>query len=117
MQLCCEEGSVGGLEPWPLLTELALQDADLVTQRGDLDVLLPVARRQPSNYGEGVGHGEIRETEQHDGDRLACVVPQASGLAPRRPFTALTCTDAVLGRDNVSPYARSAPHLDDGVLR
>ncbi|OKI24905.1 hypothetical protein A6A25_33420 [Saccharothrix sp. CB00851] len=47
-----EEGPVGGGEPWAGVSELALQDRDLVAQRQDLGVLarsLMGSRRSKAN--------------------------------------------------------------------
>ena len=41
-----QERPVAGQEPRPGLAKLPLQDRDLVAQRQDLDVLVPVARRK-----------------------------------------------------------------------
>lgn len=43
VQQCREEGPVGGGEPWADVSELAFQNRDLVAQRQDLRVLVPVA--------------------------------------------------------------------------
>jgi hypothetical protein len=59
-----EHGAVGGGERG--LAGLALQDEELVPQGKDLDVLVPVAHRQQAQEREGVGHGEVGQTQQHD---------------------------------------------------
>jgi hypothetical protein len=41
-----QERPVAGQEPRPGVTQLPLQDHDLVAQRQDLDVLVPVAHRK-----------------------------------------------------------------------
>jgi hypothetical protein len=43
-----QERSVGGGEPRPGSAELPLQDRNLVAQRQDLDILVPVAHRKQS---------------------------------------------------------------------
>jgi len=48
------------------LADLALQDQELVPQREDFDVLLSVAHRQQAQEREGVGRGEVGQTQQHD---------------------------------------------------
>jgi hypothetical protein len=47
-----------------LITELPLQDVDLMAQGQDLDVLRSVGHRQQPQRGEGVGDREVGETEQ-----------------------------------------------------
>jgi hypothetical protein len=54
------------LEPDPLPVELALQHRELVTQREDLDVLVPVATRQQSQQRERVRDAQIRQSQQHE---------------------------------------------------
>jgi hypothetical protein len=48
------------------LADLALQDQQLVPQREDLDVFVPLAHRQQPQKREGVGHGEVGQAKQHD---------------------------------------------------
>jgi hypothetical protein len=48
------------------LADLALQDQQLVPQRQDLDVFVPVVHRQQAQDGDGVGHGEVGEAQQRD---------------------------------------------------
>ncbi|KOX33454.1 hypothetical protein ADK67_06130 [Saccharothrix sp. NRRL B-16348] len=63
MQQCREEGPVGGREPWADVSELAFQDHDLVAQRQDLHVLVPVAQGQQAQHRERVGHAQIGQSE------------------------------------------------------
>jgi hypothetical protein len=49
-----------------LITELSLQDRDLMTQDQDLDVLLAVGHRQQPQRCEGAGDGEVGEADQHE---------------------------------------------------
>jgi hypothetical protein len=51
-------------------SELLLQHADLVAQREDLDVLVPMAHRQQSKDREGVAHREIGQAHQQE--RSSC---------------------------------------------
>jgi hypothetical protein len=44
--------------------ELPLQDADLVTQHDDLGVLLTITHRQQPQHREGIGNGQISQTQQ-----------------------------------------------------
>jgi hypothetical protein len=48
------------------LAGLALQDEELVPQRQDLDVFVPVAHRQQAQEREGVGRSERGQAQQHD---------------------------------------------------
>jgi hypothetical protein len=48
------------------LADLALQDQQLVPQREDLDIFVPLAHRQQPQEREGVGHGEVGQAQQHD---------------------------------------------------
>lgn len=61
-----EECPVLGPQLCALITELSLQDVDLMAQRQDLDVLLAVGHRQQPQRGESVGDSEVGETEQHE---------------------------------------------------
>jgi hypothetical protein len=49
-----------------LITELPLQDIDLMAQGQDLDVLLAVGHRQQPQRGECMGDREVSETKQHE---------------------------------------------------
>ncbi|WP_258382468.1 hypothetical protein [Streptomyces sp. NTH33] len=64
MEQAGEDCAVGVGERGP--ADLALQDQQLVAQRQDLHVLLPVAHRQQAQEREGVRHGEIGQAQQHD---------------------------------------------------
>ncbi len=46
VQQCREERPVAGREAWPGLAQLAFQDRDLVAQRQNLHVLVPIAHGQ-----------------------------------------------------------------------
>jgi hypothetical protein len=46
VQQGCQEGSVARGEPRPGRAQLSLQDRDLVAQRQDLDVFVPLAHRK-----------------------------------------------------------------------
>jgi hypothetical protein len=49
-----------------LITELPVQDGDLMAQSQDLDVLLAVGHRQQSQYGECVGDREVGKADEHE---------------------------------------------------
>lgn len=48
----------------PCWTKLPLQDHELMTQGQDLCILVPVAHRRQPQRREGVGHGQIGQTQQ-----------------------------------------------------
>jgi hypothetical protein len=64
-QQCRQERSVLGSKSRALTTKLALQDAQLVAQGEDLDVLLAVGHRQQSPRSESIADSEVGEAEQH----------------------------------------------------
>jgi hypothetical protein len=53
-------------QSWPPVTELSLQDGELMAQNEDLNVLLTVRHQQQPQHGEGVGHSEVGEADQHE---------------------------------------------------
>lgn len=59
-----EDSAVSGAECG--LADLTLQDQQLMPQRQDLDVFVPVAHRQQAKEREGVGCGEVGQAQQHD---------------------------------------------------
>jgi hypothetical protein len=83
-----EEGPVGGGEPWAGVSELAFQDHDLVAQRQDFHVLVPVVHRQQAQQRERVGHTEVGQSEQHN--RSSCRVSRGRC----GPAVVLTSTSA-----------------------
>ena len=71
-----------GAQPWAPVAELPLQDSELVTQREDLDRLLTISHRQPTQHNEGLSDGEVRQ----GGPARAAIVPdnnQSDGHAYR----------------------------------
>jgi hypothetical protein len=64
MEQAGEDGAVGIGERG--LANLALQDQQLVPQREDLYVFVPLAHRKQPQEREGVGYGEVRQAQQHD---------------------------------------------------
>jgi hypothetical protein len=60
-----EEGPVARGEPHLLLPGLALQHRDLVSQRQDLDLFLPIAHRQHTQHHERIRQGQVGESQQH----------------------------------------------------
>jgi hypothetical protein len=70
LEECGEEGTVLWCEPCSLRAELPLQDGDLVAKCKDLGVLVAVAHGEQAQQGEGVGHGQVGESQQHS--RSSC---------------------------------------------
>jgi hypothetical protein len=56
---------IGRFEPDPLLAKVALQHRDLVTQREDLGVLVPITAREQPQHCEGIRDPEVRQSKQH----------------------------------------------------
>jgi len=66
-----QEHPVGGGEPRPGRAQLPLQDRDLVAQRQDLRILVPVAHpKKPQLLRERIRHTEISQSKQHS--RSSC---------------------------------------------
>jgi len=66
-------------EPRPVWTKLPLQDRELVAQREDLRVFVPVSHRSQPQRREYVRHTEIGQSQQHS--RSPChSVPQRTSL-------------------------------------
>ena len=61
-----EQSAVRCGERRAVIAELALQDGELVSQGEDLGVLVPVAHRQQPQQGEGVGRGQVGQSQQRD---------------------------------------------------
>jgi hypothetical protein len=61
-----QPGPIGWVEPDPLPAELAVQYRELVAQREDLRVLVPVAARQQPQQRERVGDAQVRQSQQHE---------------------------------------------------
>ena len=99
---------VGRGESRPCPTQLTLQDRDLVPQRQDLDIFVPVAHRKETQDREPVRHRQVHESQQHSrpsrrGDTAAtpasdtisqAVTPWCAAIAA----TALTSTDVVFSK-------------------
>jgi hypothetical protein len=49
-----------------LTAQLPLQDPNLMTQRQNLRVLLPIAHREQAQYSERIRYRQIREPQQHN---------------------------------------------------
>lgn len=82
-QECGQKDAVLRSESHPTVdTKLPFQDSDLVTQRKDFSVFVPIPYRQQSQHGEGVRHGEIGQPKKHS---------RSSGRA-RLPFSSLERT-------------------------
>jgi hypothetical protein len=58
-----EKRPVGRSEPDPLAVQVPFEDGDLVPQREDFGVLVPVTHRQQPKQCEGVGHAEVRQSK------------------------------------------------------
>ncbi|WP_426513390.1 hypothetical protein ACPPVO_23920 [Dactylosporangium sp. McL0621] len=71
-----EENPVLGCELHPVSAELPLQDGDLMPQRQNLHVLVPVPHRQQPQRGERVRDSQISQAQQHE--RASCRVPLRS---------------------------------------
>jgi hypothetical protein len=61
-----DQRPIDRLEPNLLPGELALQHRELVTQRQDLEVLVPVAVRQQSQQPKRVRNAQVRQSQQHE---------------------------------------------------
>ncbi|MFE7246042.1 hypothetical protein [Streptomyces sp. NPDC057580] len=64
MEQASEQRTVGVGERG--LADLALQDQQLVPQREDLDVFVPLTHRQQPQERERMGDGEVGQAQQHD---------------------------------------------------
>lgn len=53
-------------EPHSFLAELAFQDHDLMAQREELRVPVPIGHRQQAQHREGVRHGQVSQSQQHN---------------------------------------------------
>lgn len=71
LQQCGEERPVRRCEGHRALAELALQHGESMAQGEDLHVLGTVTHRQQTQDGEGVSHGQIGQTKQHQTIRTA----------------------------------------------
>ena len=76
-----EEHPVLGPKSRALVTELSLQDGQLMAQGEDLDVPLAVGHRQERQRREHMDNGEIDEANQHE--TRSCRT--ASGHPPMTP--------------------------------
>jgi hypothetical protein len=66
VQQGCQPGPVGWTGLHPVAVQLPLQDHDLMPQREDLGVPIPVTHRQQPQQGQGVGHTEVGQSQQHN---------------------------------------------------
>jgi hypothetical protein len=65
-----QERPVARSEPRPGLAQLPLQDRDLVTQRHDLHVFVPVTHQEQPQKRERARHTQIGKSKQHS--RSSC---------------------------------------------
>lgn len=63
VQQCGEQRPVGPGQMW--LAYLPLQHDELVAQRQDLQILLPIAHRQQPYEAEGGRQGEVQQSQQY----------------------------------------------------
>src|SRR5439155_23197705 len=96
MQQGGEEGALGRGEPDLPAVQLALQDADLVTESEDLGVLGAVAHGQQPRHRQRVRHTEVRQSQQHS----------PTSWPSNRQRSASTST---AGRDNVPSRSSEWP--------
>ncbi|MFL6052039.1 MAG: hypothetical protein ACJ72W_03835 [Actinoallomurus sp.] len=66
MQQRRQERPIARGEPHSVAAELALQHRDLMTQREDLRILVPIAHRQQTQHRERVRHSQVSQSQQHD---------------------------------------------------
>jgi hypothetical protein len=60
-----QERPISRVEPHLLGAQLPLQHRELVAQRQDLHILVPIAQRQQTQQGERVRHAKVRQSQQH----------------------------------------------------
>ncbi|MFJ8582634.1 hypothetical protein [Micromonospora sp. NPDC093277] len=65
MQQRCQQRPVGRLEPDLLRAKVALQHSDLMAQREDLGVLVPITAWQQPQQRERVRDTEVRQSKEH----------------------------------------------------
>ncbi|MET7518093.1 hypothetical protein ABZS88_32415 [Streptomyces sp. NPDC005480] len=65
MEERCQERPAARAEPKLLPVQLTFQNADLVAQGQDLDILLATAHRQQSQHRERVRHPQVRQSQKH----------------------------------------------------
>ena len=65
VQQCRQQRPVTGGPTDPVRTELPLQDRELMAQREDLGVLVPVAHRQQPQQREDVRHTQVGQSQEH----------------------------------------------------
>jgi hypothetical protein len=58
-----QERPITRVKPRPLLAQLPLQHRDLMAQRQDFHVLVPVAHRQQAQHGERVRHTQVGQSQ------------------------------------------------------
>jgi hypothetical protein len=91
---------------------IALQDRDLMPQRQDPGVFVPVAHRKETQDRERVRHCQVRQSEQHGRpscrgrqrfcSRIRCDQPSRHGVVSVTTATALTCTDMFFGKRSIT---------------
>jgi DNA invertase Pin-like site-specific DNA recombinase len=97
-----------------VLAQLTLQHRDLMPQSQDLHLFVAVAHRQQPQRGEGVRHGQVGKSQQHDrascrSDRQAREGPPASTTEQQPPNRAHPPPP---GRTRFSARAAWAPDPD-----
>jgi hypothetical protein len=60
-----QERPITRVEPHLLGAQLPFQHSELVAQRQDLHILVPIAHRQQTQEGERVRHTKVRQSQQH----------------------------------------------------
>jgi len=66
MEQRCQQRPVGWLEPDLLRAKMALQHRDLMAQREDLGVLVPITAGQQPQQRERVRDTEVRQSKEHE---------------------------------------------------
>lgn len=98
MQQRGQQRPVGPAELDPLVTELPLEDAELVAKGEDLCVLVAVTDWKQSKDAEHVRHHQVRQSHQHN--RSSCrpdETAQHAGQSPDVEKTVQLCTGPQLG--------------------
>jgi type I restriction enzyme R subunit len=117
-----QQGPIRGGEPHSPSAQVAFQHRDLMPQDQDLDVLVPIARREKTQDRERGRHRQVGQSQQHtrascrDDGYLAVTVSRAvSGPKPQppehRPYASPTCTDEIFGIRNVDRSLKQAELL------
>ncbi len=112
-----QDRPVGQGEPHLLPTQLTFQHGDMMPQRQDFDVLVPIAHRKKTQHRERVRHRQVRQSQQHS--RPSCrgghlprrrseVTNHHHARTQRSTSTPLTCMDEVFGRHTVERQRTSS---------